>query len=365
MMKVAMVKVAAAVGVVLLLGIVGGIMVSNSSATKPVEIVETAPAGAPSPGPVSVADPADWRTAFNNAYALRPNENLKFIPPPPLPERQKYLHEVENNDTPMPFIQWRWINGTLKRQVMRSAGPDGVNLSAVLADCANLDGHHTSLVGVPPIIANGDWIVRDGATTQAILADLHTILIEQLKTDLRFEKDEVTKDALVVTGNYHLQRMPEATFGDLQIFSDILDHPKAGDSIAGGGTTNPADFWTLLGGYLGVPLVDETQNEPEKINWLFSRSIAHGDQEPRRQQILDNITKQTGVVFKQEKRTFTSWKVTPAAAKGTPLKSTTKNVPSASTSPTSSPSNSSAMPAPPKKAKQTQSAATQPGEERD
>jgi hypothetical protein len=261
-------------------------------------------------------NPADWRTAFYNAYALAPDQNLKFIPPPPLPERQRYLHEVENIDTPMPFIQWRWINGTLKREWMMAHGPPGVDLPSVLMACANLDGHHISIVGIPDINANGDWIVRDGATTEAILADLHTILLQQFKIDVRYERIEVIKDAMIATGRYHLRRIPDATIGDLQIFADVLDHPKPGDSVEGGGTTSPADLWSMLGGMLGIPIVDEANHEPKKIAWALSHSIVHADTElARRQQILDNITKQTGLTFKQEKRAFTTWKLTPAPSK--------------------------------------------------
>jgi hypothetical protein len=151
------------------------------------------------------ANAGEWRVAFNNAYALQPGQSLKFIPPPPVPERQKYFHEVENDDTPMPFIQWRWINGKLKRQWMRASGPAGAGLSSVLATCATLDEHHISIAGIPAINADGDWIVRDGASTEAILADLHAILLDHFGLDIRVEKSEVTKDALIVTGNYHLR----------------------------------------------------------------------------------------------------------------------------------------------------------------
>lgn len=277
----------------------------------PARSAPTPPSPAPVPQAASpAASPADWRAAFNQAYALAPNQNLKFIPPPPLPERQRYLLEVENNDAPMPFIQWRWINGTLQRQRMQGSGPAGASLSSVLGACAGLDGHHLSIQGVPAINADGDWIVRDGATTEAILADLHTILLDRFKADVRFEKNEVTKDALVATGRYRLQRIPDATAGDLQVFSNVMDHPKPGDSIMGGGSTSPVEFWIILGGYIGIPIVDEATNEPAEIYWLLSRSIANAENQSVRQQIIDNITKQTGLVFKRQKRTFTTWQIT-------------------------------------------------------
>jgi RNA polymerase sigma factor (sigma-70 family) len=281
--------------------------------------VRSAGAGSVRPTNATTAAPTalpNWRTTFENAYALQPNQNLKFIPPPPLPERQRYLLEVENNDSPMPFIQWRWINGTLKRQWMQGNGPAGASLLSVLKFCANLDAHHISLVNLPAINANGDWIVRDGATTEAILTDLRTILLQQFKTDVRSEKIEVVKNALIATGNYHLRRIPDATVGDLQIYTDVLDHPQPGEEIAGGGISDPAEFWSMMGEYLGIPIVDEATNEPDKIDWLLSYSFFRDSKEPAvRQQILDNITKQTGLAFKQDKRIFTTWKLTSVPSK--------------------------------------------------
>ena len=296
------------------------LIVSKPPTSPALAAPATNPAAVPASAP---ADPADWRTTFNNAYALRPDQNLKFIAPAHFPpERQKYFAEIEHDDTPMPCIQWRWMGGKLKRQWMAASGPEGAPLSRILQFCAGLDEHHASTAGIPPVSCDGDWIVRDGAPTDAILADLHTILVEQFRTGMRFEKTEVTKDALVVAGKYQFHRLAEATGRDLQIFADVLDHPLPGDSIQGGGTAVPAELWMLLGQELAIPIVDDTTNEPAKISWLLSRSITGADQEPaRRQQILDNITKQTGITFKQEKRPFLTWKLTSAPAATPPASS--------------------------------------------
>jgi hypothetical protein len=92
-----------------------------------------------------------------------------------------------------------------------------------------------------------------------------------------------------------------------------MDHPKPGESIYGGGTESPAFFWTMMSDILGLPVVDESKGEPRKMDWLLSFSIENANKDPiRRQQILDNITKQTGLIFKEGKRSFTTWKLTPA-----------------------------------------------------
>ncbi len=267
------------------------------------------------------ANPGDWRTTFNEAYSLSPNQNLKFIPPGKFPQRQRYFSEVKHNDSPMPCIQWRWADGTLKPEAMAAYGPDGAPLSKILQFCAKLDSHHASTAGLPRINLDGDWILRDGASTEAILADLHTILLDQFKTDIRFEKTEIIKDALVATGKYKFRRLPQADPDELQIFADTLDHPQPGESVMGGGTTPPGDLWVYLGEIINYPIVDETTGEPPEFTWILSRSIQGANQEPaRRQQILDNITNQTGIIFKQEKRPFIIWKLTSAIPTTRPAK---------------------------------------------
>jgi hypothetical protein len=182
-------------------------------------------------------------------------------------------------------------------------GSGGTPLGGLLTSCAKLDWYHIDLVGIPKINADGDWIVRDGVSTEAILADLHTILRQHFKIDLRYEKTELVRDALVATGEYHLHKIPDATLGDLQIFTDVMDHPKLGDSTAGHFITDPPHFWNDLEGILPLPIVDEATNEPAMIDWLYSFSIANSSAASR-QQLLDNITKQTGIKFEMKKRTF-------------------------------------------------------------
>jgi len=299
-----------AVGVAALIALfVGTVFLLPSKVTS--SSANGSPASQPAARP---ADTGDWRARFNDAYALLPNQNLKFIPPPPLAERQRYFHEVEHDDTPMPFIQWRWTNGRLKREMMNSSGPDGASLGIVLSTCAGLDGDHVSSDGLATINANGDWIVRDGASTEAIFTDLHTILIERFKIDVRFEKNDIIKDAIIASGNYHFRRLPEATMRGIQVFADVLDHPKNGDRIQGGGTTDPAEFWSILSGVFGIPIVDEAKHEPKHLDWFLSFSINNANTDPaRRGMILANLAKQTDLVFTEGEHTFTVWKVTPAS----------------------------------------------------
>ena len=318
----AMAGVAAACAV-MLIGVV--VIVIQTAGQRPARAAApAAPTTVEAPAAAGPADPANWRSTFNQGYALAPGQSLKYIPPGRFPERQRYFAEVEQNDAPMPCIQWRWADGVLKRQWMHGGGPDGAPLSTILSFCANLDAQQASTAGLPPINGNGDWIVRDGASTDAILADLRTILLEQFKIDIRVEKSEATRDTLVVSGRYRFQRLPEATDQQLQVFSDVMDHPLPGARIRGGGNTSPSDFWKLLGQILAMPIADEATDEPAKIAWLLSDSIDNASTDPaRRQQILNNISRQTGLTIKQEKRTLITWKLTcPTADASTPRPTT-------------------------------------------
>jgi hypothetical protein len=267
--------------------------------------------------PVASADVPEWEAALMKAYSLEPGQNLRFVRGP-IDERQAYLANKENNPQPMPYIQWRWKNQKLIRQMMRASGPTGASLSAVVQDCAGLDPQQIELVGLAGTNADGDWIVRDCATPEQILADLRTIVSDQFGVDLQISKQEVEKEAIVVTGKYKFTRLPDSGSRELQVFSDVLDHPGPGDSIQGGGATTLAEFWKILGGDIGMPIVDEAQGEPKKLNWLLSRSVTRGQSEAGRKQILQNLTAQTGLSFTPAKRTFTHWKITGIQSEAAP-----------------------------------------------
>jgi protein involved in polysaccharide export with SLBB domain len=270
--------------------------------------------------PAAAVDAQDWRAAFDAVYSLKEGENLKFIPPGSVPARGRYFSEVEHEDHPMPCIQWRWINGAIKREMMSAYGPAGVPLAHVLETCAGLDPFHTA-VDVGAVNCDGDWIVRDGATTEAILKDLQAILLEQFKIEVLVEKADMVKDAYVVKGDYKFRKLATApdiaVGGDMLVLADVMVdvEPGVGGHIAGGGGDQKmAEFWAMVGYYVGVPIVDEEKNEPNAVNYLLSFSLMGANKDSvKRQLVLDNISKQTGLSFVPEKRTFSVWKVTRGA----------------------------------------------------
>jgi hypothetical protein len=85
-----------------------------------------------------------------------------------------------------------------------------------------------------------------------------------------------------------------------------------GDTGDGSGTDwSPKNFWGMMDHHLGIPIFDQGAGEPRSIDWHLSYSTENAANDPaRRQLILDNVTKQAGVTFKHEKRSFITWKLT-------------------------------------------------------
>jgi beta-lactamase regulating signal transducer with metallopeptidase domain len=267
-------------------------------------------------GAASMPAGGGWRGAFEAAYGLKEGENLKFIGPGKVAERGRYFAEVEKTEHPMPYTQWRWKNGALERQWMRGGGPAGAQVVNVLHHCAGLDEYHTA-VELGAVNCDGDWIVRDGATTEAILKDLQRILREDFKIEAKIEKVEQVREAYVVRGDYMFQRLaqsPEMAGDHIQLFTDVMDEIKLGEPSAGGGSNRPmGEFWTAVGRDIGMPMVDEAKGEPATVSFLFNYSLAGADKDAaKRARVLENIGKQTGLRFELEKRTFAVWRVTRA-----------------------------------------------------
>jgi hypothetical protein len=63
----------------------------------------------------------------------------------------------------------------------------------------------------------------------------------------------------------------------------------------------------MLGGYIGFAFVDQATGEPKNIDCLLSFSIDNANTESGRMRLLSNITKQTGLNFKEQEQTFTIW----------------------------------------------------------
>ena len=247
-----------------------------------------------------------WEAKFNEVYRLADGENAKLIPPPFTPERGAYHQKHNSQIVRIPGqYGFRWKNGKLEQRYW-STDPGTVASALYMAniDVADLDGVRDVFdVKVP-----GDWIVRAGAPREAILADIQRELTKATNGRIRVEPARIEKDVIVASGTYAFKPLPNAGRrpDSVHLFTDTMD-PEEG---AGGGTGTMDEFLRRIGDVVDLKVINETKPRKAKVEWTNNNSIhSAAKSDEKRNQLLKNVTEQTSLEFKVERRMIDVWRV--------------------------------------------------------
>jgi thiol-disulfide isomerase/thioredoxin len=253
-----------------------------------------------------------------HGYALADSQSLKRIAPP-FPEARSQWYRTAN-PTPhkhMPdgpdAVYFQWHNGELRNLGMSFGGP---SLQSILESVA---GFYPQFIESPAAIREreipGDWIVRANAKPATIVADLQSILNDELQLGVRVLVAEIERDAYVLRGRYRFAPLPgypaedvtqltdrRARTDPIQVFGDELV-PNSG---AGGGMGDFDEFCRWLGRWIDAPVISEAEQLPREVSWrLHELSPATAADRARSHSpdlVLPNIARQTGLEFAREKR---------------------------------------------------------------
>ena len=161
----------------------------------------------------------------------------------------------------------------------------------------------------------GDWIIRDEVSQKVKLKALEELLAEELDRYIQFEKRIVEREVIVATGRFRFHPLPAADNPNrVYMFSDKFE-PNAG---GGGGTAESvAEFLGVLGNRVGVPVIDETEASKE-MNIVYdhhrsaylSKLTNIEEKAKKLEMLLANLTKQTELQFRIEKRPVEVWFIT-------------------------------------------------------
>jgi len=251
-----------------------------------------------------------WRLRFDKHYALVDGQILKRVGPPYPPERADYLFyrssggsaDLERSEV------FRW-EGRL-----RSWGSMGANsLQQVLGFVLKLgrgefDG--------PPELLNmavpGDWIVRQGVSQTDQLKALEKILAEELKQPVHLTSRQVERDVIIAAGRYQFHAL-----GGLP--KERAVHLGTGafpSDEGGGGSGSLRQMLDWLGDRIGRLVIDETEPSNATIEWRdhLARTATEvaSDTDSGREllkRLLDNVSKQTSLTFRAERRQVKVWSV--------------------------------------------------------
>ncbi len=252
----------------------------------------------------------DSRLRFDRHYALADGQILKRVGPPYPAERADYLFYSSPGMRPdrqrCEVFYW---DGRL-----RPWGGMGItSLQQVLGfvlrfGSGELDGP-AELLNTP---IPGDWVVRQGAPKTDLLKALEKILTTELQKPIHFTARQVEREVIVAAGTYRFHPL-----GDLQKEQAVhLGTGSFPSDEGGGGSGSLRQMLDWLGDRVGRLVIDETEPYNGMIEWRdhlarTMNEIASGSESGREllKRLLDNVSKQSSLTFRQERRKVTIWTV--------------------------------------------------------
>ncbi len=256
-----------------------------------------------------------WRQRFEEVYRLEDNRILKRIAPPFIPERRDYYVNEHSSQasaistSPGIFV-FHW-DGKLKNWGLSFTDKFGLNflLGFVLRlKSFEYDGPEELLrIELP-----GDWIIRDEVSQKIKLKALEQLIDEEFGRTIQFEKRTVEHQVIVVTGNFKFHP-PSETYEhtSVHLYADELDP----DEGSGGGTSDSVnDFILRLGNLVDMPVADHTESSKKILvpyrhhrSSYLRRIKDKAEKAGKLQMLLANLTKQTELQFRIEKRPVEVW----------------------------------------------------------
>jgi len=252
-----------------------------------------------------VAETNSWRQQFDAAYKLRDGEVLRRISPPFIPERDEYCRQEDSagNHGYLIFVQDE--RGLRERSFAFVIGKNFPHLENVLGAVLRMSRYE--FYGADELLAStlpGDWVLRKGVSLESQLTALEPILHETTGRHIRFEKQWVTNDVVIVRG----RTVP----GKEQIIDVFAENRNY---FSGGGICRGTfeRFLEYLGDRLNVRFASEVQapNQASLCCWTphpDSDCLHAGD---RRGEIigkvLGNLGKQTSLSFSLRRTPALVW----------------------------------------------------------
>lgn len=231
----------------------------------------------------------NWMAKFNQVYGLTADQQVKYIPPPFIRERNLIWH-AENNESLTvessgASIHWRGL--TLAS-----------SLGWVLQNVAGINPSELDASVPRSMPLEGDWSVRKGARIEQIVNGIATIVSQRLGRTVRFERRNVMRDTIIVRGTYHF--VPLVGKSDDGVIDLIGDPPpfKVPSQI------RHVALGELLGGVgdvAGVPVVDETGESKLKV------TVADHPTWGKPESLFRNLAAQTSLQFEHEPRPRDLW----------------------------------------------------------
>lgn len=270
------------------------------------------------------SEPILTEMAEKHGYHLAPGQTIGRVAPP-FPDLRKTYYKVSHpsQSDAIPrgpqAMAFRWENDKLTNWGMTFGGgePGGYSVSSLLDTLFEIKPQRVE--GDAALLATevpGDWIVRNSPDVAAGVEELERILQKDAGLDLRLTFRDVPREVYVAAGDYQFQPQPGQKAEATIIYTDrtakldpidIFGKERVPDSGAGGGTGNLEELLEWTGRWIACPIVSEVGKQPTReLTWRLHEQSLQTDEtrgeahDP--ELVLANLSAQTGLTFRKEKR---------------------------------------------------------------
>ncbi len=262
----------------------------------------------------------EWRAQFDKVYRLDEGEVLRYIAEPYIPERDDFFFYqfsrwdrfwVPMKNMPRIPESAELIWDEKKNQVKGGMRRGRKDLCDLLWE---LGFYEREFEGDPILLEQlipGDWIKREEATREELLAAFEKILNEELNLRIRFVPNEVERDVFICSGAFDFHPLG-GEYGNKKIHL-FVEKPDPADNIQGGGGIGDLDNFLNYVGRLGKKRIinaDRTvvkgltwRQHSSTSDWQFKEDTALFEM------LLKNVSRQTSLRFKKERQKERIWLV--------------------------------------------------------
>ncbi|HUT31041.1 MAG TPA: zf-HC2 domain-containing protein [Sedimentisphaerales bacterium] len=282
-------------------------------------------------------DKAVYEQRLNQVYRLDEGQVLRHIPPSLIEPRRKIdcinrrIRQIEyagsqiltckascrtkQNTNDEYYTMFRW-DGKLMIVDSRPIFSGPVSLKTAFERIIGLSSFQYDIPdNLLAIEIPGDWVVRKGASKEQKLRTFEKVVQDYTKRPIRFEKQPLERDVIVARGKFQFKPM-HGTHDDswIHVFSDKLDPDERGGGTSG--STLDRFLNQRLAAQLNQQVVNLAQPSEDEVHTYGTHMSAYlckmpdgPERDAKLKLLLENLARQTSLVFTEERRTVDVWHV--------------------------------------------------------
>jgi hypothetical protein len=275
----------------------------------------------PPPGTMDEQEKVD--TDLLRVYGLEAGKNIKRVTEP-FPAGRSRLTESGMPGRPaanlQPALLLSFYNGRFLNQwqsiVGGMQGKSEWSLIYLLQHCGLGAAEITGPKKLLNTEVEGDFVIRVGVLPEKLVAELEQILRKEAKLDVELNFVDEPQDVLVAKGDFAMKRDSAIKSADelrdlIFIYADA--RPNGPGRNEDGPTGGLDEFLRDLGNYIGRRVINDVSTNPKRVLWWNRIVNREGAQSP--DLVLKQISEQTGLTFRAERRTVRVLRIEPASGR--------------------------------------------------